>query len=31
MTQPATASNVGTNMLDGTVYAGVSPDTGKPM
>jgi hypothetical protein len=31
MTYPATAPNIGEKMPDGTIYAGISPDTHKPM
>jgi len=31
MSQPATIPNIGDKMPDGTIYAGMSPDTGKPM
>jgi hypothetical protein len=31
MTQPTTASKIGDQMPDGTIYAGISPDTNQPM
>jgi Protein of unknown function (DUF1566) len=31
MTQPATAPKIGAVMPDGTIFAGISPDTGKAM
>jgi hypothetical protein len=31
MTRSAIAPKIGAKMPDGTIYAGISPDTGKPM